>query len=56
MSLFLPIVEIVGEGAGVNLKHFFKLGVTITAMFLGFQFGRDIANKVQTMGSNTTPA
>ena len=40
----------------MNLKHITKMGVTILVLFLGFQFGRDIANKVNSSSSTSAPA
>jgi hypothetical protein len=39
----------------MNVKHIFKAAMGLTILFLGFQFGRDIANKVNSM-QTATPA
>jgi hypothetical protein len=39
----------------MNVKHIFKAALGLTVLFLGFQFGRDIANKVSA-SSTATPA
>ena len=54
--LLIPIAQLIGEGSGMNMKHIAKMAVTITALFLGFQFGRDIANKVNSSTSTSAPA
>jgi hypothetical protein len=40
----------------MNIKHFAKAVLSLTTMFLGFQFGRDIATKISTMTTSATPA
>lgn len=55
--VLITLAELFGEGTGMNFKHIAKLAVSFTVLFLGFQFGRDIANKVSTSTStSTTPA
>jgi hypothetical protein len=54
--MLIALAEFVGEGAGMNIKHITKLALGITVLFLGFQFGRDIANKVNSSTSTSTPA
>lgn len=56
MSFFLPLTELMAEGAGMNLRHIAKMTAMLTVLFLGFQFGRDIANKVNSSTTSTTPA
>ena len=40
----------------MNFKHIAKAALGLTVLFLGFQFGRDIATKISTSVSTTTPA
>jgi hypothetical protein len=40
----------------MNVKHIFKAAMGLTILFLGFQFGRDIANKVNSTGTATPAA
>jgi hypothetical protein len=40
----------------MNLMHIAKAALGVTIFFLGFQFGRDIATKVSTMSTTSTPA
>jgi hypothetical protein len=58
VSLFLPIAEVIAGESGMKLpiKHIAKMGVSFLFLFLGFQFGRDVANKVNSTGSSTPSA
>jgi hypothetical protein len=48
--------ELALTGADMTPKHVLKLSATILVLFLGFQFGRDIATKVSTSTTTSTPA
>jgi hypothetical protein len=53
--MLTEIIVLSEENSAMKIMHMVKAAIGLTTLFLGFQFGRDIATKVLT-STTSTPA